>query len=739
MNQSIFAGSILRQTLLALTWLNLLALSAWASPPAAGRSFVDKTLVVWATVAHTEQNSAVITLENPPSEFDSLVFGEIKRGKWMVGSDYFLRTERAQESFPRETASPDEVLQLAIVYHGKQATLYRNGDVYASHTMANPAIGFTTASHVLIGLHHSDVIGAPCFAGTVDDARIYDRALSQAELRSLQPNEEVGPKPLGWWTFDDNTDRQEAFPPGQVVGQAKIAEGKLDLFGGFFAVNLNHFRNRDEEEWPIYHLHARPAEGLARPYDANGCIFKDGVYHLMYIYQDRRRPREGHSWGHCTSTDLVNWTYRKPALQPDPGDPDVGIFSGNAFLGKDGQPMLCWFGIDAGVCVATTEDGGLVDWKKHPGNPVIPIPEQGRAVFGKSAGAGKYFVWDPYMWYDGGNYYCLLGGNALPSGKDTLFLMKSADLETWKPLHPFYEHADPTWTVPGEDCSCPDFFQLGDKHILLCISHSVGSRCYIGDLQDERFFPQQHVRMNWPGGNFFAPESLADDQGRRVFWGWVTDPRTISTQTATGSGVMSLPRVMSLSAQDQLRIAPAPELEALRRNQRSIGAIDLPADRDVPLGVSGKHIELRLQIDVRSAREIGLKVRCSPDHQEETVIRFSPVNQQLSIDSTNSTLRRDVIYAYHPLDTGGLRRPRGEKHPCSVTTAPLSHPAYELLELRVFLDGPVLEVFAGETLCLTQQIFPLRSDSIQISAFARGGNGRIAGGDAWEMSAARFD
>jgi hypothetical protein len=46
---------------------------------------------------------------------------------------------------------------------------------------------------------------------------------------------------------------------------------------------------------------------------------------------------------------------------------------------------------------------------------------------------------------------------------------------------------------------------------------------------------------------------------------------------------------------------------------------------------------------------------------------------------------------------------------------------------------------AGETLCLTQQIFPLRSDSIQISAFARGGNGRIAGGDAWEMSAARFD
>ena len=49
----------------------------------------------------------------------------------------------------------------------------------------------------------------------------------------------------------------------------------------------------------------------------------------------------------------------------------------------------------------------------------------------------------------------------------------------WTPLHPFYEHPDLSWTTPGEDCSCPDFFKLGDKHALLCISHKVGGRVYI--------------------------------------------------------------------------------------------------------------------------------------------------------------------------------------------------------------------------------------------------------------------
>jgi beta-fructofuranosidase len=714
---------------------------ALAAPPPGQTPFVEKTVVVWTAPANAEQRSgSVMVLENPPSEFDALVLGEIQAGKWMVGSDYFLRTARDQDKFAKETAGPNDTLQLAIVYRGNEATLYRNGEVYESHKLANPLVGFTKASHVLFGLHHFDAIGSPGYAGMIDDARIYDRPLTQDELKSLKPNAESPIKPIAWWTFDDANDRIGSFPAGQLVGQATIHDGQLDLAGGFFAVNFEPFPTREDEDWPAFHIHARPKEGLARPYDANGAIYKDGVYHLMYIYQDRRRPHDGHSWGHMTSTDLVNWKYQEPSLLPNPGDPDIGIFSGNAFINPDGEPMLCWFGVNAGVCVATADDAALLKWKKHPKNPVIPMPKHGSAVFGKYPGDGKYNVWDPYMWAENGTYYCLLGGNALKDGKDTLYLMKSKDLETWEPLHPFYEQPDPTWTAPGEDCSCPDFFKLGDKHVLMAISHSVGGRCYIGNYKNEKFFPEQHVRMNWPGGNFFAPESLVDDKGRRLFWAWVTDPRIIPTQVATGSGVMSLPREMLLTKDHRLQVRPVKELESLRTNHREFSAFDLPPGRDVPLpGVRGKQLELSLVLEPRDSREVGLKVRCSPDGEEETVIVYSPINQTLAIDSTKSTLRRDVNYSFHTLDSGGFRHPRGEQHICPVATAPLAHPAYEPLTLRVFLDGPMLEVFAGDQLCLTQQIFPLKKDSIEIRAFARGGNAAVSHADAWDLNGATFD
>ena len=134
---------------------------------------------------------------------------------------------------------------------------------------------------------------------------------------------------------------------------------------------------RQSEDWPTWHITALPDEGHCVPYDTNGCIFWKGKYHLMYIYQEPSLAQGGHCWGHVSSEDLVNWTFHPAALRPESGDADVGTFSGNAFVNREGKPMLCWFGIGAGVCVATAEDDELIRWKKHPNNPIIPIPKPG--------------------------------------------------------------------------------------------------------------------------------------------------------------------------------------------------------------------------------------------------------------------------------------------------------------------------------------------------------------------------
>jgi len=708
----------------------------------------DKTLVAWVKLGNLDQRGgSALTLENRATEFDAIVFGEIEPRKWMAGSEFFHRTDRPQKHYAEEQQT-GRFIQIAIVYHGRQVEMFRDGKPYAHYTMNNHPAAFTSRSRVLFGLRHLEIVGADCLVGSIDDARVYASALNAEQLAALKPNRMSELKPFAWWDFEHGStaDRMQTFPKGRLFGKAAVSKGALQLRGGFMVAGLTGplTRSRQTEPWPTYHVTALPEEGLCRPYDANGCLFWKGTYHLMYIFQDRKRPYGGHSWGHASSTDLVNWTYLPPALVPNPGDPDRGIFSGNAFLNKQGRPMLCWFGINAGVCVATSQDDQLIRWKKHPANPIIPIPKPG------SPNYKLYNVWDPYLWLEGDTYYCLLGGNRHPDGEDTVYLLKSPDLVHWKPLHPFYR-ANPAWTVAGEDCSCPDFFRLGNKHVLLCISHSVGSRCYVGRFEKERFYPEQHVRMNWPGANFFAPESLEAPDGRRIFWGWVTDPRLMSTQAATGSGFQSLPRVLSLSKTGQLEIQPIKELQALRRDHRKLPGMNLPAGRDVTLaGISGDRLELFVEIDPNNAgrsgyintggaREVGVKVRCSPDGREETVILYDPVSKLLKLDMSRSTLRDDVVYRFHPLDTGGPWDHRnGAAHQRSIVEAPLTLGATEPLRLRIFLDQAMLEVFANGRQCITQQIYPQQTNSLLVKAFSRGGAARLNKLDVWNMAAATF-
>jgi len=121
---------------------------------------------------------------------------------------------------------------------------------------------------------------------------------------------------------------------------------------------------------------------------------------------------------------------------------------------------------------------------------------------------------------------------------------------------------EPPGVVIGEDISCPNFFRIGDKWMMLCISHPWGCRYYLGDwdTKNEQFVPQIHERMNWrrddqsfirPGyGDFFAPESVLTPDGRRVMWAWlITDEPNIEKKS-----IMSLPRELSLANDGTLRI-----------------------------------------------------------------------------------------------------------------------------------------------------------------------------------------
>jgi len=488
------------------------------------------------------------------------------------------------------------------------------------------------------------------------------------------------------------------------------------------AANELRDRLQNDPQRPRYHF----LPPWAWINDPNGPIFWKGRYHLFYQFNPNAGTWALMHWGHASSTDLIHWTHHPIALRPTPGGPDRdGIFSGGAVI-NHGVPTLIYHGVPEGTCIATSEDDDLIHWKKCPSNPVIPVPKPQQKV--------EYGVYDPCAWKRGDTWYALTGWGRnfarpnAPEG-DTAFLFKSPDLVHWEYVHPFYQ-SDRRWTDADEDCAGPDFFPLGKKWALFFASHKRGCQYYVGRYENDHFYPEQHARLNWAGGQVIAPITLQDGRGRRILFTWINEARLEPRHRVAGwAGVMGLPRVLSLPRDNVLRLEPVPEIESLRFNGRSRSGFALESDVELDLGeMRGDCLEIQLEIKPLNAQPVGLRVRCSPDNAEQTVILFDPAARTLSIDGSKAS----QIAEEAPLVP--LLPPEEKK--LRVQVAPFTLASGEALKLRVFLDRSIIEVFANDRQALAQRIYPSRPDSLGTRIFSRGGRAKVTRLQAWDMAAA---
>lgn len=718
-----------------------------AKPDVRAEALRDKTLVVWAAPANLEQHGgSALTIDDSRSHFDGIVFAERAPAKWMAGSDHYRRTELKQDAWPAETADAETFVQLAAVYSGQELVVYRNGQEYERHAVREQQ-AFGPDSLVLIGPRHAG--NGDFFAGAVDDARLYDRALTAQEIAALKPNvirgmgvppmEDTGKMPVpqvrpwAWWTFDDGACQDQAgrFAATRLSGGAKVVNGRLVLDGkqaafcaartaealsgfaggalppslaytpdlpGDIAV-VRRFRNHllADPYRPAYHFVI--PEDYAVPFDPNGAIFWRGRYHLFYIYQENRV----HCFGHESSVDLVHWRQHPTPLFPTADSADRGMFSGNCFVNKRGEATMLVHGVGAGNCIFTSTDDGLDRWARLPSNPIVPNPK----------GQEPYTSWDPHGWVEGDTYYAVFGGT--PGSAKPASVFKAKELDGWSYVGPFLHHEMPA-VAANEDISCPDFFTLGAKRVLVCIAHNRGTRYYVGEWKGEQFVPEVHERMSWADNLYFAPESLLTPDGRRVLWAWIFDQRSGETKQASGwSGEMALPRELTLGEDSRLRFRPIDELKRLRTGEQKARATAIGADQEVVLDrISGKTLELDVTIEPGDAKQVGVKVCRSPDREEETLILYDATGQKLIIDTTKSSLAE------------GTKK---------VESAPYALQAGEPLALRIFVDKSVVEVFTADgRQALLRRVYPVRADSVGVSAFASGGAARLREVTAWQMA-----
>ena len=243
--------------------------------------------------------------------------------------------------------------------------------------------------------------------------------------------------------------------------------------------------------------------------------------------------------------------------------------------------------------------------------------------------------------------------------------------------------------------------------------------------------------MSWEGGHLGGPRTLLDATGRRIFFDWVRELRGNERERASGwSGVMTVPRLLSLDPGGHLQIDPVPELEVLRLNPRRHESIDVPADSEVEVaGVDGDCLELAVEIDPREAREVGLKVRRSPGSEEETAVSYDAAAAVLRVDVSRSSLDQEIRYTRYRRIQPHLAE--SEQY-VTAQEGPFELTPGELLTLRIFLDRSILEVFANRRQCVTQRIYPTRTDSLGVSLFARGGEAKVKSLQAWPLAPTRM-
>ncbi|MCH2064111.1 MAG: LamG domain-containing protein, partial [Roseibacillus sp.] len=166
---------------------------AYTAGSYSGPLIADKTLVSWFTLQSLEnvvKAGSVITLDKVSTDtFDGIIFAERQPNRWMNGSSNFQRTQDWNPGFA-ETAVGEPIM-MAITYEDLgggqvQITGYRNGEEIGSYVSGTFVTWPTNDAEVFFGLRHGGAGGGPGgLDALIDEARIYGRAGSAAQIRAL--------------------------------------------------------------------------------------------------------------------------------------------------------------------------------------------------------------------------------------------------------------------------------------------------------------------------------------------------------------------------------------------------------------------------------------------------------------------------------------------------------------------------------------------------------------------------
>ena len=489
------------------------------------------------------------------------------------------------------------------------------------------------------------------------------------------------------------------------------------------------FINKTAVEWsaterkqPLYPgYHFTSPHGFLN--DPNGLCYWKGYWHMFYQVNFGK----GWVWAHAVSRDLLHWKHLPRAITPEF---EKECYSGMVLVEED-RAIAAYYGLDTGVMIAVATDPFLVRWEKlNGGHPVIP--------FTLPNNEGGYEAHDPCLWKNG-DTYCLISGKFTVNEHTKTkvrqgFLFESTDLIHWDFRGKFLEND--IFAHPGDDLACPYFLPCGNRHLLFHFSHHSGPKMLIGDYDRAR------NRFIATGGRSFtssashiggllAPSLFPDISGDGSL---KLIHNVYSVQNLPkgyySNGIMSLPRTVRIAAdsENDVEIEPAKEVELLRVAESRILKTDIPLRANEtyePEDIRGNTVELLAEFESQSTSLIEIRVMMSDDEKEYSAIRIYRERGFLGFDHSKET-RETVVQldTSYSSEKGIMRLPDEQRF--------LMKPS-DKLNLRIFLDHSIIEVFVNGKAALTARVAPTKAGN-RITVVSRGKDLLLEKLEAYELS-----
>lgn len=433
-------------------------------------------------------------------------------------------------------------------------------------------------------------------------------------------------------------------------------------------LEVNKYRDLVTSDIYRDQFHLMPPVGLIN--DPNGLIQFKGTYHIFYQWNPFETEHGIKFWGHYSTKDFLKWTIEPIALSPDEWYDKNGCYSGSA-VEHDEKLYLFYTGNVKGSnderltyqCMAISEDGIQFDKK----GPLIYLPE----------GYTSHFR-DPKVWKANDSWYMILGAqNSKLEGNAILY--KSDNLIDWKFLGSIAGSGMNGLGEFGYMWECPDLFTLGGVDVLLVSPQGLPEQgiLYNNEFQSVYFLGKMDYSVNKfehqtfteldRGFDFYAPQTMLDDKGRRILIAWLgMSDEFQAYQPTIGKNwlhMLTIPRELKL-VDGLLYQTPIEELTQLRAQQLTDKSIELNEGQKVKWHTDDcKALELKLDMisDTKGLFEMSI--------QDNIKIIYNSIKSTMTLERWNFK------------GTGKERR-----H-CILK---------KLSNLHIFIDSSSIEIFVND-------------------------------------------